>query len=508
MTEGTNPPLAAIVAQENPPDPTSIAGIRLFAVIGTWMEEDVIEATVANAFTQGCEKVYLVDNASADETVTRACARGAVLAHSYRTQRYEEATRNELMNRVMRDVSVSQPDEALWWLFLDADEFPHAPAGMTLLSYLRTLDRRFRVVGARFFDHYPSQEPPYVPGFHPLDFQPLCEEIMLPMCEHRHRKHPLVQWQRGGPVLEADRGHHLVRCDVPVLEPMQPVLMHHFPFRERDRTQARLEALWRVDQGASRAEASEDTHMLARHQSIQSVYRGNWSEVVNFVAIDPIVASLDHIPAGKGVQLRPWTEAVAPQDQHVLRWYSMKGAWNYPELPEIRYGDDTSYRKGMEFLDGHGVIEDWGCGLGHARKFVSRSRYVGVDGSGTAAEVVADLGQYRSRVDCIFMRHVLEHNANWRQILVNALDSFQRRMVLVVFTPFGEVTRQVATTLGMTTIPVPDISFRREDITERFAGLEFSEETLDTDTQYGVEYIFYLEQPGAEDHGRATALIP
>ena len=38
--------------------------------------------------------------------------------------------------------------EHIWWLWLDADEFPHAPAGATVREFLEPLDRRFRVVGA------------------------------------------------------------------------------------------------------------------------------------------------------------------------------------------------------------------------------------------------------------------------------------------------------------------------------------------------------------------------
>ena len=47
----------------------------------------------------------------------------------------------------------------IWWLWLDADEFPHGPRGLTVREYLETLDRRYRIVGARFINHFPSGEP-------------------------------------------------------------------------------------------------------------------------------------------------------------------------------------------------------------------------------------------------------------------------------------------------------------------------------------------------------------
>ena len=63
----------------NPLRPACLARFRLFAVLGTWMEADIVEATVANARAQGCERVYVVDNGSSDETVEAARSAGAIL---------------------------------------------------------------------------------------------------------------------------------------------------------------------------------------------------------------------------------------------------------------------------------------------------------------------------------------------------------------------------------------------------------------------------------------------
>ncbi len=172
----------------------------------------------------------------------------------------------------------------------------------------------------------------------------------------------------------------------------------------------------------------------------------------------------------------------------------MIGAWKYEGGKKPSYGDDVSYRKGIAFLDGHGDIEDWGCGFCHARKFVTKSRYIGVDGSGRWAHKTVDLREYASNVSCVFMRHVLEHNVDWKLILGNAVGSFGRRMVLIVFTPMAETTGVIATSSVETSIPVPDISFKREDLTECFAHLKYSEESLKTDTQYGTEHVFYIER--------------
>ncbi|MER3452773.1 MAG: hypothetical protein C4321_03250, partial [Chloroflexota bacterium] len=241
--------------QPNPDDAEPLASFRLFAVVGAWAEEDVIGATVTNAFTQGCERVYLVDNASPDATVAEAVRAGATLAEVFRTERYEEHLRLALMNAVVTRVSAAEPDAHIWWLFLDADEFPHGPGGCTLREHLARLDRRFRVVGARFFNHFPHAKPEYVPGRHPLDFQPLCEEMPVRLCRMGHRKHPLLRWDRDRPRIYAGVGFHRAVCEErPLLEPEEGVFLHHFPFRDEEVSRRRLALLCAPDgDGASRA---------------------------------------------------------------------------------------------------------------------------------------------------------------------------------------------------------------------------------------------------------------
>ena len=158
------------------------------------------------------------------------------------------------------------------------------------------------------------------------------------------------------------------------------------------------------------------------------------------------------------------------------------------------YGDPKTYEMGARWLEGL-FVEDWGCGLGGLRRFVPEDRYRGIDGTWSRfADEVVDLEQYRSEVPGIFMRGVLEHNWGWQRVLDNALASFTRRMALVLFTPWAE-----GETYPMKVYPgfdVPDLSFRRQDIVERFGEIEWtSEENIPTDTQYGLEHVFMLERP-------------
>jgi hypothetical protein len=170
----------------------------------------------------------------------------------------------------------------------------------------------------------------------------------------------------------------------------------------------------------------------------------------------------------------------------------MFGRWErlYQDANQFSYGDDATYQRGMAFLEGCGIVEDWGCGTAYAKNHVKGNEYVGIDGSRSSfADKVVDLREYTSETDCIFMRHVLEHNWDWNNILSNAISSFKKRMVLIIFTPFGSETRQIGVWEG-----IPDISFKKEDLTAFFGHLEYTEETLETDTQYGVEHIFYIER--------------
>jgi hypothetical protein len=184
------------------------------------------------------------------------------------------------------------------------------------------------------------------------------------------------------------------------------------------------------------------------------------------------------------------------------------GKWNYEHVDQFAYGDETSYRKGMAFLDGHGAIEDWGCGTAWAKRFATQSAYIGLDSSKSRfVDKVVDLRTYTSNADCIFMRHVLEHTPDWKTILTNAVGSFRRRMALVIFTPFGDETRQIAMWSG-----IPDISFREEDLTDCFRDLRFSAESLLTGTQYGMERIFFIEKGDpaiavTEGHAEATQAL-
>lgn len=160
------------------------------------------------------------------------------------------------------------------------------------------------------------------------------------------------------------------------------------------------------------------------------------------------------------------------------------------------YSDTVSYIKGFQFLNDCETIEDWGCGAGGFKRFFlsTPEKYIGIDGSNTPfADKKVDLVNYVSKIDGIFMRHVLEHNYEWRNILRNSLKSFQKKMCLVLFTPFKETETELAHNLKHG-VDVPDLSFNKDELISIISNenVNYSIESLNTNTGYGIEHILYL----------------
>jgi hypothetical protein len=157
------------------------------------------------------------------------------------------------------------------------------------------------------------------------------------------------------------------------------------------------------------------------------------------------------------------------------------------------YGDTRTYHLASEWLAGCSVVEDWGCGKGYFGS-IHPGEVVGVDGTRTPfSHVVKDLAKYRSDVPGIHLRHVLEHDPRWLDILHNALTSAAERMVLTLFTPLADETQQIA---WNDLLGVPDLAFAAADLEAPMVehGWEFTRDTMKTDTQYEVETMWRLSR--------------
>lgn len=178
---------------------------------------------------------------------------------------------------------------------------------------------------------------------------------------------------------------------------------------------------------------------------------------------------------------------------------SMLGKWdwwykNVKKMTSFRYGNTVTYQLAEDFLKNLSV-EDWGSGTG-AFKRIHRGGYLGVDGSKTPfVDIIADLRNYKSSVDGIMIRHVLEHNYDWEKVLDNAISSFKRRFCLVLFTPFSNKTKVIGQNKKYG-VDVPDISFSKNAIEGHFKDLKWKlTENIKTKTGYGAEHIYFVEKP-------------
>jgi hypothetical protein len=160
------------------------------------------------------------------------------------------------------------------------------------------------------------------------------------------------------------------------------------------------------------------------------------------------------------------------------------------------YADSTTYLMAAAFLADVEEVEDWGCGGGGFRRFCISPRYIGLDGSKTPyADKIVDLCTYRSTAAGIMMRHILEHNYEWEKVLDAALQSFQKKFCLILFTPFVAQTKAIADNRRYG-IDVPDLAFKREDIERHLNGVNWRLiQDIRTQSQYGVEHVYFIWRP-------------
>jgi hypothetical protein len=210
----------------------------------------------------------------------------------------------------------------------------------------------------------------------------------------------------------------------------------------------------------------------------------------------------------------------------VGKWDDVYSSLSPEDNGGIIYGDGLTYLMAASFLadvdevedwgcgTGAYEVEDWGCGTGAFRDFC-KTRYVGIDGSRTPfADFVCDLSLYRSKASGIVLRHVLEHNYNWETILRNAVDSFTKKLCLILFTPFADETLEIARgsrgtghdvqfiwdsakrrriALRDDKIDVPDLSLPRETLESKLKGTSWvSFEDVKTDSPYGIEHVYLV----------------
>ena len=192
---------------------------------------------------------------------------------------------------------------------------------------------------------------------------------------------------------------------------------------------------------------------------------------------------------------------------------ALYGPWDMRKREDrFPYDDTITYRFIGEWLDERGkIVEDWGCGGAWLSNEIVLGTYRGIDGA--AAPWVfqqVDLRNYRSQVPRASMRHVLEHNYDWREVLTNFLASWSERASIVTFVPFrGEFCKHkvcpgdevedlsVEVDHGKGEWAVPDLHLPRDEFLGRIedSGAHVSwSGRYETDSQYGTEEVFHLSR--------------
>lgn len=111
------------------------------------------------------------------------------------------------------------------------------------------------------------------------------------------------------------------------------------------------------------------------------------------------------------------------------RWYELPGVIESRQP----FGKLHTYHEACSWFEGVSLVADWGCGKGYFGELF-KGQVIGIDGSHSPyADVIADLTEYKEKSPGILIRHVLEHEPNWRLVLKNALTAFTDKAMLIFF---------------------------------------------------------------------------
>ncbi len=323
-----------------PPSPRTTKA-TLYAVIGSWFEGDIIAECVRNLKANGVEKIFLVDNDSPDDTVAKAEAAGVIDVRSFKTAYYDDDVRLRLMNSVMQEITEAEKLPELWWLSLDADEFPCGPNGERVIDFVNSLPPEVNCVGCDSIDLYPEGPDYYADGMHPADmmFKAIRRKEHRDIyCNRSHWKHPLTR-QRGGVYeLAQSRGAHVpyTTSGLQAVEPASELTLFHAPLRRPENARKRLEALCGANQslGGRPRSASDDkvtkgNGAVKRWRSLEAIYAGRWMDV-----------ELPHAQGYggdiTGIALYDWRKKLAPSAIGFPRWYPRPVSKELLALPVIQ----------------------------------------------------------------------------------------------------------------------------------------------------------------------------
>lgn len=260
-----------------------------FAVVSTWQDADIIGANVRNLLAQGVSRVYILDNDSSDGSVEAAMSAGAHHAHVYSTKMYDDDLRCKLQNEIAAEITEQEFFDAgsnLWWIFLDADEFPAAPKGYRVLDYLETTNPSINLVGANAIDLYPTEPNQYINGEHPAKCmgQGVWRRGGISRyCECGHWKHPIVRYRNGKCDVLMSRGCHAPGIapdsQTQLVEPDWDIVLFHAPIRREEETRSRLKQLCATRRAEWDNHVTRNNGAIKRFKSLDFIYTQQWHKV-------------------------------------------------------------------------------------------------------------------------------------------------------------------------------------------------------------------------------------
>lgn len=258
--------------------------MNLYGITCAWNESDIIYSTVKNLYIQGCDKVFLVDNGSTDNTISEARRAGAILANTFETHYFDEIKKVSILNSSVMAINEASPHDEIWWIYLDADEFPCGWEGKTLRESLLSTESFVGAIHSQIYDHFPTAEPFYIPGYYPGDFQIYAKKSQI-------QKIQLIKYKKNKKHIFTYGGFHYYDAHgEEIIESDKKIELHHFNFRQIDFTKNRLEQLvqkrqdgtaridWMSDY-AKRVHSLESTAYHQRLEKLGDIYSSNRLEL-------------------------------------------------------------------------------------------------------------------------------------------------------------------------------------------------------------------------------------
>ncbi|MFI0367321.1 glycosyltransferase family 2 protein [Actinomadura sp. 1N219] len=281
----------------------------VYGLTQVWNEDDVIYATVRNLFLQGCDEVFVIDDASDDESATEAKAAGATVIQDASDGKFHERRRSERICTVV-DAVTEAAGRPVWWIMVDADEFPRGPGALTIRDLARDLPPSVDTVGSRVLEHYPGRSSAPRQRHHPLDELPSARWHTNPSCPEGHWKHQMLRLRNPGE-LRFMLGRHTIAAPPqrrPIVESTSSLLMHHFPLRGKEWTQQKFQ---RAGSASGRYGASSDSfvkrRLAVRLEMLRLAYEERYDLIPNMFPNTP----------KHGTPVHDWRHLVNPSEQTV-----------------------------------------------------------------------------------------------------------------------------------------------------------------------------------------------